>query len=73
MGIRLTRALAHLSEQLTSPGNLNPARPGRTVPRASKRGDSGRYPRRKDTDPPVRKVTYSIVLYPISQPAPVPS
>jgi hypothetical protein len=64
-----------MSAQLTRTGNLNPARPGRTAPRASKRGGgggSGRYPRRKDTVQPVRKVTYSITLHPISQPAPAP-
>jgi hypothetical protein len=54
------------------PDHLNPARPGRTAPRASKRGGAGRYPRRKDTDPPSAKVSYSIIMHPISQPTQIP-
>jgi hypothetical protein len=57
--------VAHLATQLVKRDNLIPARPGRTAPRARKRGGSHRYPRRKDSDRPVRTVTHSIVLYPL--------
>ena len=59
----LTRAVAHLAGQLRKPDNLTSRRPGRTVPRARKRGGSNRYPRREQGAPVVRTVTYSIVMY----------
>ena len=66
----MSRAVAHLAAQMVKPGNLVPTRPGRTAPRARKRGGSHRYPRRKNTDRPVRRVSHTIVLHPLKQPDP---
>ena len=63
--------MAHAAAQLTHPRNLVPDRPGRSAPRARKRGGSNRYPRRKDTTPPTRTVTYRIVLH-LLKPTPNP-
>ncbi len=46
-----------------------PLRPGRSAPRARKRGGSTRYPRRKPDIAPVRNVTHTIVMHPL-QPKP---
>lgn len=59
-----------MAAQLVKRDNLVPARPGRTAPRARKRGGSNRYPRRKDSDRPVRTVTHTIVLHPLKQAIP---
>jgi hypothetical protein len=66
----MTRAVAHLAAQMVKPANLVPTRPGRTAPRARKRGGSHRYPRRKDNARPVRRVSHTIVLHPLKPPTP---
>jgi hypothetical protein len=57
--------LTYVCGQLTRNDNLNPAREGRTSPRACKRGGSHRYPRRSTDDAAVQKVTYRIELHPL--------
>ena len=59
----LTTALVHLYAQLCRPTNLVPRRPGRTSPRARKRGGSTRYDKRPTATAPVRTVTHEIVLH----------
>jgi hypothetical protein len=59
----MTRALAHLSTQLTTKANLVRKRPGRSSPRARKRGGSHRYPRRPDDTPAVRTLTHTITIH----------
>ena len=68
----MTRALSHLAAQLCLPANLVPTRPGRTAPRARKRGGSHRYPRRPDHTPAVRAVTHTIVMHPLKPRPPQP-
>ncbi len=61
--------MTHLVTQLIKKDNLVPLRPGRSAPRARKRGGSTRYPRRKPDVAPVRNVTHTIVMHPL-QPKP---
>jgi hypothetical protein len=67
----MTRALAHLTTQLTTKANLVRQRPGRSSPRARKRGGSHRYPRRPDDTPAVRTVTHTVTIHRL-QPDPSP-
>jgi hypothetical protein len=67
----MTRALTHLTTQLTTKANLVRKRPGRSSPRARKRGGSHRYPRRPDDTPAVRIVTHTITIHRL-QPEPNP-
>ena len=43
-----------------------PTRPGRSAPRARKRGGSHRYPKRAPDAPAVRTVSHTIVMHPIT-------
>lgn len=66
-----SRALAHVVTRLTAKANLVRKRPGRSSPRARKRGGSHRYPRRPDHTPAVRTVTHTITIHRLqAQPSP---
>jgi len=60
-----------VSAWLTAKANLVRKRPGRSSPRARKRGGSNRYPRRGDDTPAVRAVTHTITIHRL-QPDPSP-
>jgi hypothetical protein len=61
----LVREVTHLACQLRKPANLIPLRPGRTAPRARRRGPSHRYGRPPATTPAVQTVTYRIAPHPL--------